>query len=88
VDRHIPPWILPTPVRDDAGREWSAASGSLPHGITTELVGNSENPRLYSMRRRSVKQSKGTLAEMKDGNSMNRMMLLLASLPGAVYTRG
>jgi hypothetical protein len=35
-----------------------------------------------------VKQSKGTLAEMKDGNSMNRMMLLLASLPGAVYTRG
>lgn len=29
-----------------------------------------------------------TLAEMKDGNGMKRMMLLSASLLGAAYTRG
>src|SRR5271169_2813266 len=70
-----PPWILPTPVRDGAGREWSAASGSLCHGITTELVGNSENPRLYSIRRYSVKQSRGI--------RLRRIFLLKATLLAA-----
>jgi hypothetical protein len=51
-------------------------SGSLCDGITTKLVGNSENPRLYSIRRYSVKQSRGI--------RLDRILLLKATLLAAM----